>query len=129
MTFCLTLYSTDLAGKVTRITNNSVNLYTVLSKYHEFTDIFNKAKVETLVSYCSYNLQIKLENSEKLLIETINSLSTAEQEALKEFISKILVTWFIQLTSSPHETPVLFVKKKERSLCLCTNFQELNYIT
>ena len=62
ITFYLTLYSTDLAKKVARITSNSVNLSTVLFKYHKFTDISSKAKVETMASHHSYNLQIKLEN-------------------------------------------------------------------
>ena len=61
-TFCLILYSTDLAEKVARITSDSVNLSTVPFKYHEFTNIFSKAKVETLAFYHIYNLQIKLEN-------------------------------------------------------------------
>ena len=90
MNFCLALHSTNFTGKVTKITNDPVNLYTVLPEYHEFTDIFNKAKVKTLAPYCSYNLQITLENDEKPLIKTINSLSTAKQEALKEFICKNL---------------------------------------
>ena len=61
-TFYLILYSTDLVKKVARITSNSVNLSTVPFKYHEFTDILSKAKIETLASHHSYNLQIKLEN-------------------------------------------------------------------
>ena len=61
-TFCLTLCSTDLAEKVARITSDSVNLSTILLKYHEFTNIFSKNKVETLAPYYLYDLQIKLEN-------------------------------------------------------------------
>jgi len=36
---------------------------------------------------------------------------------------------FIQLTSSLHSVPVLFVKKKDGSLCLCVNFHGLNHIS
>jgi len=36
---------------------------------------------------------------------------------------------FIQLTSSLHGTPVLFVKKKDGSLCFCIDFYSLNYIS
>ena len=35
---------------------------------------------------------------------------------------------FIRPTSSLHSTLVLFVKKKDGSLCLCVNFCGLNYI-
>ena len=58
-TFYLILYFIDLARKVVRITNDLVDLSTILSKYYKFTDIFSKAKAETLVFYYSYNLQIK----------------------------------------------------------------------
>ena len=92
-------------------------------------DVFSKAKVEILVFHHSYNLQIKLENGEKPLIRTIYSLSTVEQEMLKEFIYKNLNMRFIQSISFSHRTLVLFVKKKDRSLHLCINFWELNCIT
>jgi len=46
--------------------NDLVNLYTIPPEYHKFTNIFNKAKAKTLDLYCLYNLQIKLEDGEKL---------------------------------------------------------------
>ena len=46
----------------------------------------------------------------------------SEQEALKEFIEKNLNIGFIQPNFSLHSVPVLFVKKKDGSLCLCVNF-------
>ena len=58
----LIFYPTDLTRKATRITNEPVNLSTVLTKYHEFADILSKTKAETLVPHHLYNLQIKLEN-------------------------------------------------------------------
>ena len=75
--------------------NNLVNLSTIPIKYHKFTNIFNKAKAEILVLHYLYNPQIKLEDGEKLPIRTIYLLSTTEQEALKEIISKNLNTRFI----------------------------------
>jgi len=57
------------------------------------------------------------------------SLSASEQEALKEFIEENLNTGFIQLTSSLHGAPVLFVKKKDGSLHLCVDFHGLNCIS
>jgi len=75
-TFYLTLQPTNLARKSTKITNNSVNLFAVLTKYYEFTNIFSKAKTEALALYCLYNLQIKLKNREKLPIEIIYSFLT-----------------------------------------------------
>ena len=36
---------------------------------------------------------------------------------------------FIRPTSSPHSAPVLFIKKKDGSLCLCVDFCSLNHIS
>jgi len=111
-TFYFKLHSTDLTGRISRITNDLVDLYTILFKYHEFADIFSKAKAETLAPYYLYNLQIKLKNGKNLSIRTIYLLSTTKQEVLKEFISRDLNTRFIHLTSFSHRVSVLFIKKK-----------------
>jgi len=55
-TFCLTLHSTNLAGRAAKITSDIVDLSTVPAKYHEFADIFSKVKAETLTFYHLYNL-------------------------------------------------------------------------
>ena len=36
------------------------DLFNILSKYHEFADVFSKTNTEVLTSYCSYDLQINL---------------------------------------------------------------------
>ena len=76
--FHLILYSTNLIRKIVRITNNSVDLSVVPSKYHKFSDIFSNVKAKTLTFHYLYNLQIKLENREKLPIGTIYLLSAIE---------------------------------------------------
>jgi len=56
ITFYLTLHSTNFTRKVVKITSDLVNLSAVLSEYHEYADIFSKAKAETLAFYYLYNL-------------------------------------------------------------------------
>ena len=105
------------------------DLSNVPSKYYEFADVFSKTKAEVLPHHCSYDLKINLEEGAQLLVGPIYSLSTFEQEALKEFIEENLNIGFIQPTSSLHGVPVLFVKKKDGSLHLCVDFRELNHIS
>ena len=105
------------------------DLSNVPSEYHEFADVFSKTKAEVLPPHRSYDLKINLEEGAQPLVGPIYSLSVSEQEALKEFIEENLNTGFIRPTSSPHSTPVLFVKKKDSSLRLCIDFHGLNYIT
>ena len=97
------------------ITNKPVDLSTIPLEYHKFAHVFNKAKTETLALYLPYDLQIKLENGEKLPIRTIYSLSTTKQEALKKFISENFNTGFIQPTYSSYRdwcTSALCKKEK-----------------
>ena len=74
-TFYLTLHFTNPTKKAVRITSDLVDLFTIISEYHKFINVFSKAKAEILASHYSYNLQIKLESREKLLIRTIYLLS------------------------------------------------------
>ena len=105
------------------------DLSNVPSKYHEFADVFSKTKAETLPPHCPYDLKINLEEVAQPPVGPIYSLSASEQEALNEFIEENLNTDFIRPTSSPHGVPVLFIKKKDGSLCLCVDFRGLNHIS
>jgi len=118
----------DIQANSTKLAETP-DLYNVPSKYHEFADVFSKTKAETLPSHYSYDLKINLEEGAQPLVGFIYSLSASEQEALKEFIEENLNTSFIQPTSSPYGALVLFVKKKDSSLCLCVNFRGLNRIS
>ena len=102
------------------------DLSNISSKYHKFTNVFSKTKAEVLAPH---HLKIKLEEDAQPPVGPIYSLSVSEQEALKKFIKENLNMDFIQLTSSLHSAPVLFVKKKDSLLCLCVDFHSLNYIS
>ena len=126
--FELCLCSLDIQANFTKLAETS-NLFNVPSEYHEFADVFSKTKAEVLAPHYPYDLKINLEEGAQPLAGPLYSLSTSEQEALKEFIKKNLNTGFIQPISSPHSALVLFVKKKDGSLHLCVNFCGLNRIS
>ena len=126
--FELCLRSSDIQANSAKLAETP-DLSNVPSKYHEFADVFSKTKAEVLTPHQPYDLKINLEEGAQPLVGPIYSLSASEQEALKEFIEKNLNTGFIQPTSSPHGTPVLFVKKKDGSLHLCVDFRGLNRIS
>jgi len=105
------------------------DLSNVPSKYHEFADVFSKMKAEVLPPHHPYDLKINLEEGAQPLVGSIYPLLASEQEALKEFIKENLNIGFIRPTSSLHGAPVLFVKKKDGSLCLCVDFHGLNHIS
>ena len=92
------------------------NLSTVPEEYHNFTNIFSKAKALVLAPHREYDLKIELEEGANLPPGRLYSLSPVELKTLRAFINENLHFGFIQLTSSSHTAPVLFVKKKDGSL-------------
>ena len=126
--FELCLCSLDIQANFTKLAETP-DLSNIPSKYHEFADVFSKTKAKTLPPHCSYDLKINLEEGTQPLVSPIYSLLVSEQKALKKFIEENLNIGFIWPTSSLYNTPVLFVKKKDGSLCLCVNFHSLNYIS
>jgi len=121
-------FSSIVQAKSTTI-SKKIDLSSIPKEYHEYADVFSKSKAETLAPHCPYDLRIDLEKDSHPPVGTIYSLSKFKQETLKEFIDENLTNGFICSTSSPHEAPVLFVKKKDRSLWLCVDFCRLNRIT
>ena len=126
--FELCLHSLDIQANSTKLAETP-DLSNVPSEYHEFANVFSKTKAEVLSPHCSYDLKINLEKGAQPPVGPIYSLSASEQEALKEFIEENFNMGFIQPTSSLHGAPVLFVKKKDGSLCLCVDFRGLNRIS
>jgi len=74
---------------------DSSNLSTVPEVYHDFTEVFSKAKATTLALHCEYDLQIDLEEGASPPLGTVYSLSQTELGALHTFIDKHLSYGFI----------------------------------
>jgi len=98
-------------------------------EYHEFHEVFSGTKANTLPPHRPYDLQISLEEGAKPFHGPIYSLSPPELTALQEFLEEHTRNGFIRPTKSLWGAPVLFVKKKDRSLRLCVNFHALNKVT
>ena len=126
--FELCLCSSDIQTNSAKLTE-APDLSNIPSEYHEFADIFSKTKAEVLAPHHLYDLKINLEEDTQSSVGPIYSLLVSEQEALKKFIEENLNMGFIQPTSSLYGVPVLFVKKKDGSLCLCIDFHSLNCIS
>ncbi|MBW0551782.1 hypothetical protein O181_091497 [Austropuccinia psidii MF-1] len=96
--------------------------------YHQYLDVFSKVKVEKFPPHHSCDHHIKLEG---LLppVGVISALSKHETEILQAYISENVEKGFIRPSSSSTGAPVLFVKKKDGSLCLCVEYRKLNAVT
>jgi hypothetical protein len=84
--------------------------------------MFSWSKAYNLVPHREYDLKIDVEEGTSPLLGTIYSLSPIELEALCTFLDEHLASGFIRPLTSSHAAPVLFVRKKDSSLCLCIDF-------
>ena len=101
----------------------------VPAMYHNYLDVFSKSKGMTLPLHHPYNHQIELEPDTALLFSLIYLLSKVEQLVLKTFLNKNLANQFIHPLQLPTSAPILFIKKKDSSLCLTVNYHSLNKVT
>jgi hypothetical protein len=98
-------------------------------EYHDFTDVFDKAKANILAPHQPYDLKINLEEDSTPPLRHMYSLSQTELIALWEFIDEHLATGFIWPSRFLYGAPVLFAKKKDGGLWLWIDFHGLNKIT
>ena len=117
-TFCIHLFDLSTSAKSTSISKEAPDLTNVPKEYHNFTDVFSKAKAEKLAPHQPYNLKIKLEEGTSLLIVPMYPLSQSKLEVLCNFLNDHLHTRFICPASSSHGSLVVFSLKKDKSLCL-----------
>ncbi len=103
-------------------------LNNILAEYHNFSDVFSGEKVGTLAPHRPYGLQINIEEGVKPIHGPIYSLSPPELPALQEFLEEHTKSGFIHPSKSPWGSPILFVKKKDGSPCLCVDFCALNRV-
>ena len=97
--------------------------------YHDYADVFSKAKADVLPVHRSYDHTIELEPNTTVPYGPIYRLSEVELAALRDFLDEYQAKGFIRPSKSPAGAPILFVKKKDGSLRLCVDYRGLNAIT
>lgn len=96
----------------------------VPKEYHQYLDVFDKKSADTLPEHRSFDHHIPLENGQNPPFGPIYNLSEKELEALREYLDENLKKGFIRPSESPARAPILFVKKKDRSLRMCVDYRE-----
>ena len=105
-------------------------LRVVPSTFHEYLDVFSKARAEKLPPHRSYDHSVELIDVNDLpAVGPIYSTSAIEAQALKSEIDGMLAKGFIRPSTAPIGAPVLFVKKKDTSLRMCIDYRQLNLRT
>ena len=100
----------------------------ILLKYADHVSLFNKEAADVLPVHQEWDHGIPLEKKKLLQYEPIYKLTPIEVEALRKEVNKNLERGFIQPSTLPAGTPILFVKKKDGKLQLCVDYRGLNQI-
>ncbi|QRV96825.1 Retrotransposable element Tf2 protein [Ceratobasidium sp. AG-Ba] len=99
-------------------------------EFMEFLDVFSEEPFKKLPEHRPFgcNLSFK-EDAELPKPARVYPLSPIESCTIKEFIDQELADGKIRLSKSPIPSPRFFVKKKDGSLRLVTDYRKINEIT
>ncbi len=98
-------------------------------EYHDYVNVFSKSKGTMLPPHCPYDHKIKIEAGMSPPYGLIYSLSEVKQLALHKFLNENLANHFVQPLQSSARVPILFICKKDGSLCLAVDYCGLNRLT
>ncbi len=94
--------------------------------YHNFLNVFDKEKTTQLFLHWSYDHKIELEEESQLFKSWLYLMSSYKLQKIKEYLEENLKKKFITLSKASFASLILFVEKKDDSLCFCMNYWKLN---
>ena len=94
----------------------------------EYEDVFPN-KLSGLPLQRDVDFCIELHPDTSPISMTPHRMALVELQELRVHIQELLDRGFIRPSSLPWGTPVLFAKKKDRTLRLCIDYRQLNRVT
>ena len=94
--------------------------------YHDFLNVFDRKKATQLSLHRSYNHKIKLEDENQSSRSWLYLMLSHKLQKIKKYLEENLKKKFITLSKAFFASSILFVKKKDDSLCFCMNYWKLN---
>ena len=102
----------------------------ITAKYSDFSDVFSSDSMVELSKHTRiHDHPTNLLDDKQSLYGLIYSLEPVELETLKNYIKANSTSDFIRSSKSPASVLILFIQKKDSSLCLCINYLGLNNLT
>lgn len=101
----------------------------LIKGYRDLAPVFKAKEVDELTPHWKMDCATELLLELKLPKGEMYSVNPTEREELHKFIDNNLERGYIHPMNSLHATPVLFWKKKDDSLRLCTDYKGLNTVS
>jgi hypothetical protein len=116
----------DKALKITPFVDSATLLP---PEYHDFLDVFSRELTNILSERRFYDHKIQLQKGKTSTFEPLYDMSQDELRVLKKYLKDNLTKDFIQASSFPAISSILFVKKPSEELRFCVNYRGLNVMT
>ncbi len=114
-------------NNVTSRITNALETQTLLVELKEYEDVFSTESVDKLLLHEDHDHAIEI--TAELLYKSLYNLSNIELATLRQYLDDVLAKEWIKHFVSSIDASILFILKKNDSLHLCMNYQDLNKIT
>jgi len=94
--------------------------------YHNFLNVFDREKTTQLLLHQSYDHKIKLEDENQSFRSQLYLMLNHKLQKIKKYLEENLKKKFITFSKALFASSILFIKKKDDSLCFCINYWKLN---
>jgi len=98
----------------------------LLSEYHDYLDVFNRAMIDQLSLHRFYDHKIELIDEEMLSRSRLYQMFNHKLQKIKKYLINHLNNQFIFFSFASYVSLILFIEKKDNSLRFCINYRKLN---
>jgi transposase InsO family protein len=95
----------------------------------EYADVFSKKESDNLPPHREADHKIEVESKQGLTTSPLYGHTLTQLEALKAYLKDCLERGFIEPSSAPFASPVLFALKSDGSWRVCVDYRKLNALT
>ncbi len=98
----------------------------LLSEYHDYLDVFDRAMIDQLSLHRFYDHKIELIDEEMLSRSRLYQMFNHKLQKIKKYLIKHLNKEFIFFSFASYVSLILFAEKKDESLRFCVDYRKLN---
>jgi len=98
----------------------------LLSEYHDYLDVFDRAMIDQLFFHRFYDHKIELIDERTSSRSRLYHMSDYKLQKMKNYLIEHLNKDFISFSSASYASLILFIEKKNDSLRFCVDYRKLN---
>ncbi len=98
----------------------------LFSEYHDYLDVFDRTMIDQLSSHRFYDYKIELIDEKTLSRSRLYQMLNYKLQKIKKYLIKHLNKEFIFSSFASYVSLILFIEKKDDSLCFCVDYRKLN---